>query len=284
MNIKRNLVLLVKYALLSAVLVIMMFPLLYTFFSSFKTNTELMVNTGSMFPEKFSLDSYRAVFDPGNNFNFPRMILNSIYQTAATMFTGLLSASVIGYVNVRGQFPGKKIVFGVFMSLMFITTGGLTIYPTFKLFSLLHIPIGLNALVIRGIFSVPIAHMLLVSGFVRAIPREIDEAAEVDGCGFISTFFRIILPNLKPILATLAILIFNSTWNSYLAPAMYTATVPKQQTLMVGLMSLKTGGEAAANWNVLLAGSVIACLPVVVIFIFFNRYITESIVGSSVKG
>ena len=126
--------------------------------------------------------------------------------------------------------------------------------------------------------------MLLVTGYIKAAPKEIDEAAEVDGCGFIGTFFRVILPNLKPIMATLIILIFNSSWNSYIAPAMYTATVTEQQTLMVGLMSLKTGGDAAANWNILLAGSVIACLPVVVIFIFFNRFITESVVGSAVKG
>lgn len=284
MKIKRDLILILKYVILTAVLFIMMYPLLYTLFASFKSNMELMVNTSSMLPERFSVENYAKIFDKANNFNFPRMILNSIYQASVNIITSVLVSAVTAYVYVRGEFPGKKIVFGVFMSLMFITTGGLTVYPTFKIFSFLHIPIGLNAMLIRGLFSLSVSHMLLVTGYIKAAPKEIDEAAEVDGCGFIGTFFRVILPNLKPIMATLIILIFNSSWNSYIAPAMYTATVTEQQTLMVGLMSLKTGGDAAANWNILLAGSVIACLPVVVIFIFFNRFITESVVGSAVKG
>ncbi len=273
-----------KYILLIAILVIMVFPLIYAFFASFKTNLEIMTDSGKLLPNEFTLDNYRTIFEPGNNFDFSRMTLNSLYLTVVSIITSLLLSTTIAYVYVRGVFKGKKIVFACLMSIMFITTGGLTVYPTFSIYKLLHIPIGLNALIFRGLFNIPVANFLLVSGYVKAIPIEMDEAAEIDGCGFIERYWRIILPNLKTILATLTILAFNGNWNSYLAPAMYTASVPEQQTLMVGLMSLKNSTESASNWGILLSGSMIAILPVMIVFLFFNRYITESIVGSSVKG
>lgn len=273
-----------KYILLIAILVIMVFPLIYAFFASFKTNLEIMTDSGKLLPKEFTLDNYRTIFEPGNNFNFSRMTLNSLYLTVVSIITSLLLSTTIAYVYVRGVFKGKKIVFACLMSIMFITTGGLTVYPTFSIYKLLHIPIGLNALIFRGLFNIPVANFLLVSGYVKAIPIEMDEAAEIDGCGFIERYWRIILPNLKTIIATLTILAFNGNWNSYLAPAMYTASVPEQQTLMVGLMSLKNSTESASNWGILLSGSMIAILPVMIVFLFFNRYITESIVGSSVKG
>ena len=273
-----------KYILLIAILVIMVFPLIYAFFASFKTNLEIMTDSGKLLPNKFTLDNYRTIFDPANNFNFSRMTLNSLYLTVVSIIISLGLSTTIAYVYVRGVFKGKKIVFACLMSIMFITTGGLTVYPTFNIYKVMHIPIGLNALIFRGLFNIPVAHFLLVSGYVKAIPLEMDEAAEIDGCGFIERYWRIILPNLKTILATLTILAFNGNWNSYLVPAMYTASVPEQQTLMVGLMSLKNSTESASNWGLLLAGSMIAILPVMIVFLFFNRYITESIVGSSVKG
>lgn len=284
MTFKIRLFNILKYALLIIILIVMVFPLLYAFFASFKTNLEIMTDAGKLLPNKFSLDNYKAIFDPANNFDFWRMILNTIYITAVSLVTNLILSTVIAYVYVRGNFKGKKIVFTCFMAVMFITTGGLTVYPTFQIYKALHIPIGLNALIFRGLFSVPVAHFILVSGYIKSIPVQMDEAAEIDGCGFIGRFWRIILPNLKTIMATLSILLFNSNWNAYLVPAMYTASVPQQQTLMVGLMSLKNSTESASNWSLVLAGSMIAILPVVVVFLFFNRYITESIVGSSVKG
>lgn len=106
----------------------------------------------------------------------------------------------------------------------------------------------------------------------------------MDGCSFIGIFFKIILPLMKPILATIAILSFNGSWNDYLLPNIFTLTIPAQRTLIVGLMALKTTGEAASSWNLMLAGASIAMMPVLVAFAFGNRYFVKGVAAGAVKG
>ena len=126
--------------------------------------------------------------------------------------------------------------------------------------------------------------MYLVRSFVGSLPREMDESAKIDGCSFTGIFFRIILPLLKPVMATIAVLTFNYSWNSYLMPAMFTLTRPEQQTLIVGIMALKNSGQGASQWNLMLAGTVIALVPVLFVFAIANRYFVSGLADGAVKG
>ena len=124
----------------------------------------------------------------------------------------------------------------------------------------------------------------MVRSFVQAIPKEIDEAAKIDGCGFAGIFFRIILPLLKPVMATLGILSFSATWNEYLMPTIFTLGNPSQRTLIAGVVALKSTGQAASSWNLMLAGSAISLIPVLIAYAFGNRYFVSGLAAGAVKG
>ncbi len=272
-----------SYALLIIAVAVTLFPVLYTLSASFKTNMEILTEPARLIPREFSFDNYIQAWT-SEEFNVPRMLTNSIYYTVISVVITLATCAMSGYVFARGEFPGKKVVFGCFISLMFIQTTSITIYPKFEILNFLHMDKGLNSLLFLQLFGIPIANMYLVRGFVESLPKELDEAAAIDGCSFFGTFVKVILPLLKPSLATIGILSFNGSWNSYLMPAIFTTTKPEQQTLMIGLMALKSSSGAATNWSLMMAGSIIALLPVLVAYAFGNKYFVDGIAAGAVKG
>ena len=127
-------------------------------------------------------------------------------------------------------------------------------------------------------------NVYLVRSYVNSLPRELDESAEIDGCSFIGIFFKIIAPLLKPIMATIGILAFQSSWNDYLMPMIFTLGAPQQRPLIVGLVALSQSGESAASWNLVLAGATVSLIPVLVAYGFGNRYFVSGLSAGAVKG
>lgn len=270
------------YIILIVALIITIFPIVYAIAGSFKTNTELLMGS-TVFPKHPTVENYVYAFQ-SESFNVPRMMMNSIMYTVYNVVVMILISSMAGYVFARGKFPGRNLIFICFSSLLFVKTGGLTIYPQFQILQALHLNKGLYALMFLGLFSIPVVNIYLIRGFIDALPKELDESARIDGCSFAGTFFRIIMPLLKPVLATIGILTFNTSWNDYITPNIFTATKPEQQTLIVGLMALKNSDGAATNWNLMLAGSVIALIPVLVAYAFGNQYFVSGLASGAVKG
>lgn len=273
----------ILYIFLVAVLIITVFPIIYTISASFKSNTEILINPGRMFPKNPTVDNYVMAWN-SDAFNVPVLLKNSIIYTLVNMLSTLFVSSMAGYVFARGHFKLKKLIFYCFTSLMFIKTGGITIYATFKVLSGIHLDRSLYALMLVHLFGVPVINIYLIKGNIETLPIAIDEAAKIDGCSFPGIFLRVILPLLKPILATVAILSFNSSWNDYLMPNIFTLTNPMQRTLIVGLMALKSSGESASAWNLMLAGATIALIPILVVFAFLNKYFVKGIANGAVKG
>ena len=271
------------YAFLLTVLAVTLFPLVYTILSSFKTNMELLSDPGRIFPKTFTVDNYIRAWN-SDSLQVGRMFINSVLYTLGCVLIMLTASSLYGYVFARGRFRGKKILFTVFSSLMFISLGSITIYPQFEVLSLFNLSKSLMGLVILTCFGIPVVNMYLVKGFIAALPKELDESARIDGCTFTGIFFRIILPLLKPIMSTIAVLTFNGTWNSYIMPAMFTMTRTDQQTLIVGIMALKNSGQGASQWNLMLAGTVIAMIPVLVVYATANKYFVSGLIEGAVKG
>lgn len=272
-----------SYIILILAVFVTLLPIVYAIASGFKTNTEILVHPERLFPEKVTFDNFKEIFT-SDRMDIGRMLLNSIYYTAISVAITLLSSSLYAYVFARHDFPGKKVIFGVFSSLMFITVGNIAIYPQFEILGLLKLNDSLNGLLFMKLFGCGIVNIYLVRSYINTLPKALDEAACIDGCGFLETFFKIILPLLTPVLATVALLSFNGSWNEYLMPTLFTVSRPEQRTLIVGLVELQNSGEAAAAWNLIMAGVTITMVPILVAYIFFNRFFVSGLTAGSVKG
>ena len=272
------------YIFLCAVLFVTILPVIYTVFASFKTNSEIMTHPETLFPLEPTLDNYKAALTTGS-FNIPLMFWNSTYYTVLTVIITITISSLSGYVFARGgNFPGSKVIFTVFSSLMFINMGSITIYAVFKVLDIVHLSDSLWGLIVMKVFGIGIVNIYLVRSYIRTLPYSLDEAAKIDGCSFIGIFFKIIGPLLKPIIATISILAFNSSWNDYLMPTLFTISRPEQRPLIVGIMALKNSGNAASNWNLMLAGATVALIPILIAYAFGNKYFVEGRASGAVKG
>ena len=272
------------YIFLCAVLFVTILPVIYTVFASFKTNSEIMTHPETLFPLEPTLDNYKAALTTGS-FNIPLMFWNSTYYTVLTVIITITISSLSGYVFARGgNFPGSKVIFTVFSSLMFINMGSITIYAVFKVLDIVHLSDSLWGLIVMKVFGIGIVNIYLVRSYIRTLPYSLDEAAKIDGCSFIGIFFKIIGPLLKPIIAAISILAFNSSWNDYLMPTLFTISRPEQRPLIVGIMALKNSGNAASNWNLMLAGATVALIPILIAYAFGNKYFVEGLASGAVKG
>lgn len=268
------------FGVLSVIFIIAIFPVLYTILGSFKGNMELLTSN-SLFPEKFVLDNYVQAW---NMANFEKYTLNSIFMSGTIVLGSIFTTTIAGYVFERGVFPGKEIMFAMVVSSMFVSLGSLTLYPTYVIAKFFGINKSLWGVIIIRVFGLNVTNLFITRSYIRTLSKEIDEAAKVDGCSFFSIFARVIFPLLKPLIATIAILEFRHSWNDYLMPMVFTLSNKDRMPLIVGVMNLKGSGEAASSWNLMLAGSSIALIPMIIVYLFFNRYFIEGLTAGAVKG
>lgn len=269
------------YAFLLLITFLTLLPVIYSFFGSFKSNQELLISGANLIPKKFVFDNYVQAW---NLADFKTYTWNSVYLTFFSVAGVVLTSSMGGYVFARGDFPGKKVLFVLFTATMFISLGTITLYPKLEIARALHINKSLLGIIIMNVFAVGATNLFLVRSFVESIPREIDEAAAIDGCSFGRTFFQILLPLIKPILATVAIITFKNVWNDYLLPMVFTISTPSKAPLVVGVVSLKNTGEGATSWNLMLAGTMISIIPMMVVYLCLNKYFVEGLTSGAVKG
>lgn len=263
------------------VLLIAVFPLLYAFFGSFKSSMEFAVGGARLLPTQWQFVNYANAWEQAN---FARYTLNSIFVTAFSVLGTLVLSTMAGYVFARGQFPGKGFIMGLFLATMFLSAGTITIYPIFTIAKALKLQSSLWGLIMVYVMSINVTNVYLVMGYVKSISWEIDEAATIDGCGFFKIYWRIIMPLCMPIIATLALLTFKGIWNDYLIPLVFTMSKPHMRTLTIGVVALQSTSQGAAAYDLILAGTVISLLPIVVVFIFTNRYFISGVTMGAVKG
>ena len=284
MKKKEKIINLVIYVFLILVLLITILPLLYTVFGSFKSNAEILTHPERLIPLEPTLLNYLEAIN-SDEFNVLQMFWNSTYYSVITVLLTVTTALAAGYVFARGgNFPGSKVIFALFSSLMFVSLGGITIYPKFDVLRLFGLNNSLWGLIFMKIFTISIADIYIARGYIWSLPKELDEAAALDGCSFIGTFFRVILPLLKPVVATLSILAFKGAWNEYLMPILFTLTRKDQRTLVAGIMAMKNAGESTTNWNILLAGATVAMIPILVVYAFCNKHFVQGMAAGAVKG
>lgn len=268
-------------ALFIAVMIVFtVYPILYAVIGSFKTNAELTAG-GSFFPEgAWQFGNYFVAFVKAN---FIKYTLNSVLISISTMIIAVFTSSLAGYVFARQRFVGKKLIMVLYVGLMFVALGSVTLYPIYSLlmkFGLHKSIVGL-ILVLTGGQS---ANVLLVMGFIQSIPKELDEAAIIDGCSPYGIFFRVIRPLIAPIMAVVALFTFRNAWNDYVTTLVMSISMPKLKTLTVAVVQLKYSMNAAAEWHIMLAGASIAIIPILIVYFFANKQFISGLTAGAVKG
>lgn len=270
----------IRFIFLFILAVLTLFPVLYTICGSFKSTSEILLGGINIFPKEFNLGNYKEAWVIAD---FKTYTINSIYYSVTVVSATIFTSCMGGYVFAKGRFTGKKIIFAVFTSTMFIALGSASLYPTLKIARLLHLNNSIWGVVVIRAFGLNIGNIYLVRSFVRTLPEGILEAGKIDGCGFFENFIRIVLPLLKPMIATLAIMSFQGAWNDYLLPMVFTISNPKQAPLAVGLANLKSSSQAATNWGVIFAGACFCIIPILIVYCLFNKYFVEGITAGAVK-
>ncbi|WP_438347954.1 carbohydrate ABC transporter permease [Paenibacillus sp. FA6] len=268
----------IMWLFLLATALLTLFPLVMTISGSLKTGAEMM-SGGGLFPKAWQFSNYAEAW---KQTNFARYTWNSAFLSTTVTIGTLLVAAMAAYVVDRRDFPGKSLYVGIQASTMFISVGAIVLRPQFDLMVLLHLNTTLWG-VILILISAHSSTFFILMGFFKAIPRDLDEAAMVDGSGFIRTFFKIILPLLTPGLGVAGLFAFRHAWNEYILPMVFTMTNPNLQTLTVGLANLRYGSSAAMQIHLMMAGACLSILPMLIVYVLANKTFIQVTAGS-VKG
>ena len=252
--------------------VIALFPFILGFITSLKPTSE--VNNLSVNFFSLSFKSYWYIL---SNFPFFRWFLNSLVIGVGVTLGNMLFNSLAGYALARIDFPGKKAMFLIILAMMMIP-GQVTMVPMFIILVKFGWVNTYQGLIIPFMFS--FFNIFLMRQFFLSIPKSLEEAAEIDGLGRFGIFFRIILPISGPALITQFILTYVGNWNSFLWPSLLSRT-ESMFTLPVGLNSFY--GQYFQFWNQVLAGAMLLTIPIIIVFIIFQRYFIEGISGSGIK-
>lgn len=253
--------------------VAMFFPFFWTIITSISPGAGLSV-TPQLIPENPSLDAYTRLFTERP---FGRVILNSFGLAAATTAVQLITSATAGYAFSRLPFRGRSIVFAVYLATMMIPLQVL-IVPLFvelKTFGLLNTYLGALLPTFASAFGI-----FLLRQAINQVPRELDEAATIDGAGHFRIFWTIVLPNIRPALATLTVFAFMGSWNSFLWPLVVLRS-PELQTLPIALAGLQ--GQYTTEWDIIMAGSVVSVLPMLALYIFAQKYVIQGVASSGIK-
>ena len=261
---------------LCIVSVIMLAPIVWTFSTSLREPVGSFSVPPKWIPIPPVFDNYREVFTsvPGGTF-----VLNSVIVTVATVAGQLFTAALAGYAFARFQFPLKNVLFWLILATLMIPAQA-TIIPVFVLISRLRLTDTLMALILPS-WSTAFGTFLLRQYFMT-ISNEYEEAALMDGAGQWRIFWSVYLPLVMPGLAILAILSFNGIWNEFFRPLIFLNS-PEKFTLPLGLVNL-AGYMGTGSISVVLAGVILSLIPVLIIFLFGQRYLIEGITMGGVKG
>ncbi len=271
---------LVYHLSVSAVAFVMLYPLLWLIASSFKGPGEIWTNVSSLIPQDFTVRNYINGWAGFGGISFSTFYKNSfIYAGFGTLITVLASA-MVAYGFARIQFRGQRIWFACMLATLMLPVQ-VQIIPQYIIFSRLgwintFIPLLLPRVGGTAFF------IFMIMQFIRGIPREMDEAAEIDGCGKGLIFLRIILPQITPALITAAIFSFYWAWEDFLTPLIY-LNDPKLYTISLALRSF-ADPSGATDWGAIFAMSSLSLAPVFIIFILFQRYLVEGISTTGLKG
>lgn len=259
----------ILYVILCTYALVTLIPFLWALSSSFKPLSEIVSGAINFIPKNFTFDNYRQIFIEQEL--FPRWMFNSIF--IATVGTGLniLFNSMAGYALARLTFPGKKSLFIIILAVLMIPAQ-VTMIPNYLILREFGWLNSYQGMIVPSMINATFIFMM--RQFFINFPKELEEAAAIDGLSRIGTFFKVVLPLAKPALAAQAIFVFMGFWNDFMRPLII-MTDSSMYTLPLGLNTFK--GQFVSYWNYIMAASMVFTLPVLVIYAFFNKYFIKGL-------
>ena len=264
------------YAVMTALALIFMIPLLWMFSTSLKTRPEIFAWPPTWIPDVPQWVNYPDAF---NKYPLARFMLNSMILVVANIVGELISVPIIAYAFARLRFPGKPVLFLLMLSPMMIP-GHIRLIPLYSIYLRLDMVGTYWPLILPSFFGNPFFIFLLVQ-YMRTIPRELDEAARIDGAGTWTILYRIILPLCIPALTIIIVFTFLWTWNDFLQPLIYLSDF-NTYPISVGLAFFQ--GRYSVEWNMFMAATLVSITPILVLYFFAQKQLIGGLSSIGVKG
>lgn len=260
---------------------LMIYPILWTIASSLKPESEIFRNAASLIPSEWVWENYSKGWEGFGNLSFSTFFMNSAFVTSLVVIGTLFSSTLVAFGFARIKFRLRTVLF-ICMIITLMLPQQVTLIPQYILFhNLGWVNTYLPLIVPAFLGGIPFFIFLMVQ-FIRGIPRELDEAAFIDGANTLQIFLRIILPLTTPALATVAIFSFYWTWDDFMTPLVYLNDT-SLYTVALGLQMFSDPSSLSA-WGPMFAMSVASILPQLLVFLFFQKYLVEGITAGSMKG
>lgn len=268
------------YLFLSLMGLVMVYPLIWLFFSSFKTNKEIFSSL-SMLPQVWDFSGYTEGWKGTGQFSFGYFLLNTFKMVLPTVFVTMVSSTLVAYGFARFDFKGKALLFALMLSTMMLPNAVLIIprYLLFRDFGWLD---SYKPFIIPQLFAFTAFFNYLMIQFIRGIPRELDESAKIDGLGSFRILLYILVPLCKSALFSVFIFQFMWTWNDFFNPLIYINSIANYPVALALRMSIDA--QAAIAWNKILAMSFVSIIPIVILFFSAQKYFVEGIATTGLKG
>lgn len=269
------------YIILISLGVFMIYPLIWLFFATFKDNQELFGKM-ALLPEHFSFDSFRNGWQGSGQFTYTTFYLNTFKLVVPTVLFTVLSTGIVAYGFARFNFPFKKLLFLFMISTLMLPDSVIVIprYVAFNAFGWVdtYMPFWMPALLACYPFFI-----FMQIQFLRGIPRELDDAAYIDGCNPFMVYVKVLFPLMKP--AVFSVIIFQTLWrwNDYFNNLIYISSVNKYTLSLALKMSIDSQGSSTP-WNQVLAMSFVSMIPPILLYFFAQKYFVEGITAGGIKG
>lgn len=260
---------------------VMIYPVVWMIVSSFKPNNMIFSDT-SLIPDKVTVDNYITGWKGYAGTTFQRFFTNSLVMCAVAVIGNVLSCSMAAYAFARLDFAGKRFWFAIMMATLMLPTH-VTIVPRYILFNTFDWVGTYRPIIVPKFLAVDAFFIFLLVQFMRGLPKEIEEAAIIDGCSKVGVYWRIILPLSAPALVTTALFSFLWTWDDFFNHLLY-LTTPEDFTVSRALRTFVGDAGAVSNWGGALAMSTLSIIPAFILFFSLQRYFVQGISTTGIKG
>ncbi len=277
---RKTLKTIIYYTVVTLIAIFMIYPALWMLSSSFKQPWEIFGDILNLIPKEPTLNNYKEGWQGFGGITFATFFKNSFIIAGLNTIGTVISSTIVAYGLSRIPFPGRRIIFTtVILTLMLPMQ--VQIVPRYILFSKIGWVNTFYPLIVPAFLGGPF-FIFMVMQFIRGIPKELDESAFIDGADRIKIFYHIILPNLKPVITTAAIFSFYWTWNDFMGPLVYLNS-PEKYPVSVALRAF-SDPSAVTNWGAVFAMSTLSLIPVLVIFVLFQKYIVQGVTTTGLRG
>ncbi|WP_371672711.1 carbohydrate ABC transporter permease [Streptomyces sp. NBC_00289] len=263
------------------VLAVVLYPVLWVVGASFKPSRDI-VNSLELFPASPVLSNFRGLADGIADISILTFFQNSLFYALGAVVGILVSCSLTAYAFARIRFAGRNLMFALMIGTLLLPYHVLLI-PQYVMFQKMELINTYVPLLLGKYLATEAFFVFLMVQFMRNLPRELDEAARIDGCGHLRIYWSIVLPLCRPALITSAIFTFINAWNDFMGPLIY-LNEPGKYTVSLGMMMFRDSDGVAANYGGLIAMSLVALLPVLLFFLAFQRYLIDGMATSGLKG